>query len=222
MDGTGELFHDLVSALPNGFNITIVGYPCDRFLADAESLQAAREAFPATERFVILAESYSTPLAVRLGASTPFNLAGLILCSGFVNSPISGWRRSLLSVAAPFAFRMPLPRSVARRWLVGGDAPETLVDAVCSAVAKVRSEVMTARLREIFHCDVRREFAQVAVPIVYLQASRDRLVDPSALDEMRLIKPDLNFVRIDGPHLILQRQAQKGAQVIADFVRALS
>jgi hypothetical protein len=48
-----------------------------------------------SEPFVLLAESFSTPVAIRVAAENPTNLKGLILCAGFATSPVSGLPRML-------------------------------------------------------------------------------------------------------------------------------
>ncbi len=164
MDGTGELFREFVDALPREFGPIIVRYPADRRLTYPGLLQWIQAACPQTGRFVLVAESYSTPLAIQLAATNPPNLAGIILCAGFASSPIRGSRRSICSLLAPALFRISLPEFAARRWLVGPDAPQSLVESVRTAIQSVPPEVLALRLRDVLTWDVRyRLLAQVSV-----------------------------------------------------------
>ena len=221
MDGTGRLFRSFVEALPPGMETVTVRYPADASLSYPELENFVQAACPISGPFVLLAESFSTPLAIRYAASNSGNLEGLVLCAGFATSPVRGWRRFLGSLLAPLMFHVPLPNLAAKLWLVGPDAPPSLLAAVRSAVSSVQSKVLAARLRAVLRCDVRAELGRVAVPILYIQAQQDRLVSPSCLEELRRIKPQMAVTVLEGPHLLLQREPSKAAEVVTRFVRSL-
>ena len=135
MDGTGELFSPFIAALPEPFEAVAVGYPTERYLSYSELEKFVRDACPISEPYMLVAESFSTPLAIQYAATNPANLEGLVLCAGFASSPVKGWRRLLGSLLAPLVFRIPLPNLVAKLWLVGLDAPTSLLTAVRSAIS---------------------------------------------------------------------------------------
>jgi pimeloyl-ACP methyl ester carboxylesterase len=221
MDGTGELFTDFVKALPEAFETVVVRYPSDRFLPHSELASLVRESCPVTVPFVLLAESYSTPLAIQYAAANPTNLAALVLCAGFASSPVGGWRRVLASLLAPIMFRTPLPKFAAEFWLLGPDAPSTLLTAVQVTNSSVKPNVLAARVREVITCKVLAELEQITVPILYIQAKRDRLVSAKCLEDIQRIKPQVKVAKLDGPHLLLQREPQKSAEVVSQFFRGL-
>jgi pimeloyl-[acyl-carrier protein] methyl ester esterase len=64
MDGTGMLFAGFVTALPESFETMTVRYPTDRPLSNLELEGIVRAACPVTEPFMLVAESFSTPLAI--------------------------------------------------------------------------------------------------------------------------------------------------------------
>ena len=174
MHGTGELFDEFMRMMPEPKHIEAPYYPADA-IPSYDQLQAMVEFIaPASEDFVLLAESFSTPLAIQYAATNPPNLRGLILCAGFATSPLRGCRRSFVSLIAPLAFRLPLPRIAASRFLVGMDAPESLHAAVRSAIHAVRPAVLAARLRQVLATDGRLALGNVSVPILYIQAEQDR------------------------------------------------
>ena len=168
---------------------------------------------------MLLAESFSTPLAIKYAASNPEHLEKLVLCAGFATSPVRSWRRFLGSLLAPLMFCVPLPNLAAKLWLVGSDASPSLLAAVRSAVSSVQSKVLAARLRAVLGCDVRAELSRVAVPILYIQAKQDRLVSASCLEELRRIKPQMAVTVLEGPHLLLQREPRRAAEVVAAFAQ---
>lgn len=218
MHGTDELFREFMSRLPEPKHIEALHYPTDVSLSYSQLLKAVESFVPATEDFVLLAESFSTPLAIQFAATKPPSLKGLILCAGFSTSPVRGWRRIVASFLTPVLFHLPLPESVCKRWLVGRDASSSLLAAVQTAVSLVHPKVLATRLRAILVCDVRPELSQVTVPILYVQAKQDCLVHEHCVDEIRRVQPQTKVVKIGGPHLILQREPKQAAQAIAEFV----
>ena len=205
--------------MPKQIATAVVRYPGNQSLSYPELLDFVQSSVPPADPFVLLAESFSTPVAIQFAAKNPPNLRGLILCAGFASSPAHGWRRFTGSSFAPLAFRLPLPKFVASRMLLGLDPPPPLLVSVRDAIRSVSPDVLSARLRAVLTCDVRDELAQVAVPVLYLNASRDRLVPQSCLEEIKRIIPHVEIAAIAGPHLLLQREPQQAAHAVAEFVQ---
>jgi pimeloyl-[acyl-carrier protein] methyl ester esterase len=220
MDGTGELFSPFVAALPKSFETVIVRYPTDQCLSYQELEGLVRAACPTSEPYILLAESFSTPLAMRFAATHPENLAGIVLCAGFASSPATGLRRLLGRLLAPILFHLPLPSFAMKFWLVGPDASSSLVKTVKSAVSTVRPRVLATRMSAVLKCEARADLTRIEVPILYLQATGDRLVSSSCVEEIRQIRPQVKIEAIEAPHLILQRQPHRAAEVVAEFARS--
>jgi len=218
LDGTGTLFEDFVAALPREFSKVIVRYPADECLSYAELEQCVADVTLSSAPFVLLAESFSTPLAIRLAAKQPAGLMGLVLCAGFAVSPLRGLLRLTALGVTLISFRLPLPTTVLRALLIGRDARQPLLTAVRSAVSSVSPSVLAGRLRMVLMCDERRSLAEAGVPILYLQAGNDRVIGESCLTEIRKIKQDVRTVQIAGPHLLLQSKPTETADVVAEFV----
>ncbi len=219
MDGTGELFRDFANALPEEFKTVVVRYPTDNYFSYAQLSSFVESARPVSEPFVLVAESFSAPLAIQYAATKPSNLKALVICAGFVTSPLRGWRRFLCSRFAPLFFRVALPEIVAKHLLVGPCAPSSALAALRAAVSSVRPRVLSARVRVVLTCDARAELGQVAVPILYLQAKQDRLVGAWCSEEIRKMMPETTVMVIDGPHLLFQREPQLTADAIVKFIR---
>lgn len=221
MDGTGELFLDFIAEISDEFETKDVRYSTDKYQSYSELVGLIRVSVPADAPFVLVAESFSTPLAIHYAATKPPNLKGLVLCAGFATSPLRGWRRFVASIIAPIAFRFTLPTLACKLFLVGADAPASLVTAVRSAISIVRPNVLSGRLRSVLRCDFRADLAQVDVPILCIRAERDRLVGASCLEEILRVKPETHVVAVSGPHLLLQREPAQTARIVAGFIGQL-
>ena len=221
LDGTGNLFANFVSALTPNLDTRIVRYPTDRLLSYADLFSFVVDAVPQTQPFVLLAESFSTPLAVRLAATNPASLKGLVICAGFIRNPVRGWLRHMKTLVHPFLFRIPPPRFVIEHFLIGAHAPRELRDDVRRTLRSVSPEVVALRVQAVMACDASEPLVRVRVPTLYLQAEQDRLVRKSSFQEIQKLKPDTVLISIAAPHFVLQREPRKAADLIAHFLADL-
>jgi pimeloyl-ACP methyl ester carboxylesterase len=212
------MFTDFLAALPPILVGTVVAYPTKTFLPYNELLQIVEAAVPKTEPFVVLAESYSAPIALRYAATKPPNLAGVILCAGFVQTPLGSWSRLARMVAKPWIFALPPPSFILEYFLIGQNAPPALTQTLRKTLQLVQPDVLCGRVREVLNCDARSDLARTAVPILYLRALHDRLLSASCHEEILRIKPDTVFATVKAPHLLLQREPEEGANLVAAFM----
>ena len=217
MDGSGELLREFVAALPEGMVVETLRYPAEVWVPGREMAKTLAAALPA-EPFVLVAESYGTGLAVRMAGIRPAGLRGVVLCAGFCTSPLLGWKRWAAMRLAPVLGHVGLPKWAVRRWMVGGDAAAGLVESVVAAVSWVEPKVLTAWVREALRSNVLADLALVRVPVLYLQPTQDRVVDPECIEEVRRVKTGRTLA-IDGPHLLMQTQPELVAEVVMGFVR---
>jgi pimeloyl-[acyl-carrier protein] methyl ester esterase len=222
LDGTGNLFANFMSFLPKEIAAVCVRYPSDTDLDYNQLLSVVRTVTSDPVPFVLLAESFSTPLAIQFAATNPPNLRGLILCSGFATSPLRGVQRRIVFRAAPMLMRLPLPDFLIRFLLVGHNASPALLHKVRSTIASVTSQVLANRLRQVLACDASKELAGINVPLLNLRGSEDRLISKWCAMQIQLAKTDASYKELSGPHLLLQRFPQEAADIITSFIHGLT
>ena len=215
LDGTGDLFRPLLDVIPTRYATRVVTYSADRFIAYADLLDVVEQQLGDEDEVVLVAESFSGPLAVRYAAAHPRRVAAVVLCASFVRPPFWGWLRWFL---VPALFRAPPPGVVIRRLMVGRDGPDSLVRAVQAAVTRVSPEVIAERLKEVAGVDCAAALRDIRAPVLYLAATRDALVGNPAVEAVRAARPDVRVRRIDGPHLILQRAPAEAWREIQTFL----
>lgn len=220
-DGTGDLFQDFVASLPDDFASHIVRYPTSEDLSYAALLALVRAAVLPSHPIVLVAESFSVPIAIIYAADNPSNLKALILCAGFARSPVCGIQRSILRWIGPVLFRIAPPRLMIRMLLVGRGASDSLLSRVRKAVLSVHRHVLVGRLNSVLDCDVRGDVAKNRVPMLYLRADRDRVIAASCGQEIANLNPLCTIAEINGPHLLLQRNPIESANAILSFIRKL-
>jgi pimeloyl-[acyl-carrier protein] methyl ester esterase len=221
LDGTGELFVDFIAALPESWSTTTVAYPTDRFLPYADLHPFVAGAVPQSEPFVLVAESFSAPLAVWYAATNPRNLAAVVVCAGFVSNPVRAWSGTLKALAKPWLFKLKPPRTILEYFLLGQHAPFDLLQRLRHALERVSPDVLSGRVREVLDRDARDDLRRTAVPPLYLEATRDRLLSSSCKNDFSQLRPDTVARSVDAPHLLLQREPQKAANIMLTFINSL-
>lgn len=219
LDGTGKLFQPLLAQLPGYLAPAVISYPTDVFLDYHQLVEYVRERVPTDINFVLLAESFSGPIALELAASQPSNLLAVILCATFVSNPVhrfTSWAGSLLSAEL---FRFTPPRCIVRHFLLGQRASEAVINTFIDAVETVPGKVLSARLKSVFKVDAKEALRDCRVPILYLSAKQDKLIGEGSAKEITALNPAVEVVRLDGPHFLLQSEPAKAAGAIDTFLR---
>jgi pimeloyl-[acyl-carrier protein] methyl ester esterase len=222
MDGTGNLFGDFIEALPSGIEAKILRYPGDHIQSYTQLLHFLESSLPASAPFVLVAESFSAPLAIQWASTGRANLKGLVICAGFAASPVRGWLRRLCLFLSPICFLIQPPDIVIRGFLVGRVASDSLVSAVRLAIRSVRATVLAHRLRLTLTSDSRSALSKVKAPILFIQPTQDNLVSSTCLNEMREIRPEAVVELIPGPHLLLQARPRESAEIVGKYARQVT
>ncbi|MGO3126597.1 MAG: alpha/beta fold hydrolase [Luteimonas sp.] len=214
MDGSGALLGEFVSAMTPRFQVDVVTYPTDRILGYDRLQALVIEHLPRDTPFLLIGESFSGPIAIRIAAARPRGLIGLVLCATFAASP-QPWFRPLRSLLA-----LPLPKPPTRLLMpamMGRWTTREWTHREQVALAAMPAAVARERLSEVLNVDVTAELARIECPVLYLQASHDRLVPRRCWREIHTHIQRAKRVRLQGPHFILQHQPALAAQAIRQY-----
>lgn len=217
MDGTGSLFEPLLPLLPAALSTQVISYPPDQRLGYAPLTELVLAQLPRHEPFALLGESFSGPVAAAVAArSTP---VALVLVCSFVTNPHPSLRmlRPLLPwLPSPGAVMGPLSLA-----LMGAHATPELRTALARALGQVDPAVLKFRAAAALQADARASLAAVRCPVLYLQATQDRVVPRRCLAEVLGVRPDTELSAIEGPHFLLQTQPAACARALASFLGPL-
>jgi sigma-B regulation protein RsbQ len=216
LDGTGARITPFLREMEGAVPVRILEYPPNRPLGYAELESLVRQGLPQGERYALLAESFSGPIAIRVAADPPPGLTGLILCGTFAKNPFP-WLRAVRALAVRVPFKS-LPRWLRAPLLWGSGDPRRAPPAAQRASAGVAPAVIRRRLHEVLTVDVRRQLAAIELPILILQPTRDRIV-PRAAARLLAQAPRAEVADIEGPHLLLQSRPVESAAAVLRFLR---
>jgi pimeloyl-ACP methyl ester carboxylesterase len=217
LDGTGDLFDPLLAELDTDVRPVVVRYRSPPLTRYEDCQAAVTSQLPANEPYVLLGESFSGPIAVSIAATRPPGLRGVILSASFVSSPTPTLKR-----LQPLVRFLPMggkPGWVSNYLLLSPSASPALRDHFARTMASVAPPDLRARLREIALVDVSHKLAAIDAPILYLRATRDRLVPAECADRIARATSRVRIVDFEAPHMLLQTAPGECARVIGEFVR---
>jgi pimeloyl-ACP methyl ester carboxylesterase len=219
MDGTGELFENLLAELPPNQKTVVVRYPTSTVLNYEELTALADMQIPKNIPYVLLGESFSGPIAIALAASANEQLKGVILCCTFAINP-----RPLLSY---WSFLVPAISitdtllSVTSKLLMSSFKDCKVYEQLKATLPRVSPETMRARLDAVIGVNYLVELAKINVPILYLKGKKDHLVPSAASKTIVKYAKNISLVELDAPHLLLQIVAKKASSEISGFMQKI-
>lgn len=218
MDGTGILFKRFIEALAPKIDVKVVRYPAQPIGYDGLET-FARDMLPRNGPFVIVAESFSGPVAVSLAASCSSRLVGLVLCCTFVRNPYP-----LLKPFHLLAEHIPVdkvPIRLLSYMLMGGESTAELCSSLRFSLAQVSSATLRERLHAVLTVDVSAKFASIQAPVLYVRALHDRVVPGTTADLLLQLLPSMKIAEIAGPHFLLQTAPAEAARAIEAFIQEI-
>jgi pimeloyl-ACP methyl ester carboxylesterase len=215
MDGTGDLFGAFAAALDTRISVVIVRYPRREVLDYSALLEVARANLPGDMPFVLLGESFSGPIALRLAAGGPHGLVGLVLCCSFARNPFP-----MLQPFRPLLRALPIRfgQRLVSRFLFGRYATPQLREALQQTLSRVDAVVLRSRAAEVLTVDVSSLLRHLRLPLLYLRATEDQLVPSSAARFIRECMAGAEVIEVIGPHGLLQAKPTEAAEKVSAFV----
>jgi pimeloyl-ACP methyl ester carboxylesterase len=216
LDGTGKLFAPLIPLLQPHFDLTVVTYPdLDSF---NEYVDCAQGQLPEEPGYSLVAESFSGPVALALMARWPGQIGPSVLCATFARSPLASLTamagyvpEQMFSIGALSEFCLDVDEVEDEDFSETQPLPMNIMDQIDGILLKHR---ITAFSR----IDVSALLPHIEVPILYLNALRDRILSKNDAIMMQQSLPHFERIDIDGPHLLLQTQPQQCAELISKHV----
>lgn len=225
LDGTGRLFGRLADALKGRLETEVVTYPEDPSLGydaltklAAERLKALCERTMPARRAMVLGESFSGPIAVRLAARHPRRVAGLVLAATFLTAPLPGW---LMRMGAAISHRR-LPDALVRTMMLGQHRDAELAAFIEALSRSLAPDLISARVRAVAGCDARSDFATVACPVLVLHGVSDYLVSCRPIVRAAAACPGARVRLLPAPHMLLQTATATSADEITTFAESIA
>jgi pimeloyl-[acyl-carrier protein] methyl ester esterase len=214
LDGTGLLTEEFAAGDWKGLAVQVIPIPkegAQDYPALANKIAADLPPGP----LILLGESFSSPLALRIAAQERQRVTALVLAGGFCSSPLSP-ALSLIPVRPLFLIRPPA--TILRKFLAGPDAPKSLIQRLSKAIRSVSSGTLTERVRVILALQEKDCPAPEGMPTLLLQARQDAMIpwETQSRLERHFVEPTV--VWIDSPHLLLATRPEACREAVLAFL----
>jgi hypothetical protein len=175
---------------------------------------------PKSRPFVIVAESFGGPIAVKL-LQKPLPVKACVFCATFIKAP-----RPLLLNLTRFLplnslLKLPLPKALIKWGLVGmpHKTPNNVIDLVGKTVKTLDSKQMVNRIKMLSKLDVEPLLKHLPqINYCYIKATKDKLVPANCVKPFEKEIKTLQVNEVEGGHFILQSNPQDCWAVIAPLL----
>ncbi len=212
MDGTGLLFKPLIDALPDSIEIQIVSYSATEKQTYSELVEIVIKQLP-KHPFVLLAESFSGPIAYLLSLHKNVPISQLILVASFLSNPFPRASAILRLLPLNILLSLPVPSCLLQYFCFGSLANDELLVLFGNSLKQVSSRVLAFRLRQIL--SIRIPVVRSSVDCLIITASSDRLISASISVDIKHFFIDPVESKISGAHFLAQTN-------VKELVRKLS
>ncbi len=204
LEGTGHLFDAFVKCLPAGSQAKIVSYPTGTPLRYEQLEELVVPELPTSGKYIILAESFSGPIALALASRGGADLMAIVLVASFAYRALG--RTGLLLARLPLSMicRLPIPNFVLRTFLLGRSASEDDLNRTRAAIGEVRPQVLACRVKEALTSDYGKRQRNRAARVVAIFAEYDHLLRVASRRSVMEVCPAAEVEVVAAPHLAFQ------------------
>ncbi len=207
LDGTGRLFEPVIPLLEQQFRLTVVTYPNLNSFNDY--INCARSQLPAEPGYSILAESFSGPVALALMAQQGDQIGPSVLAATFSRSPLQALTQmasiipsQLFSIGTLNEYCLDVSANSSHDDTDTAPLPMDVTQQLDGSQLKHRIEINS-------RIDITAMLPDIQTPLLYLRATRDRIVSEAHAELLQDNLPNLRRVDIDAPHLLLQTRPRE-------------
>jgi len=218
LHGTPEMFGRLKKALPSRIETEMIELPTKGDQHYSTLSTWLNDTLSTGRPRLIIAESFSGPLALRLAALRPSEICGIVLAASFCDAPI---HPGIALLPLRPLFMVQPPRSALRHFLIGDDAEDEDINHLRKVVQKVPAKTLTSRVRTVLELQEQDNPSLPNIPMLLLQAQNDNLVPWDAQQRLEACYPKADVHWIESPHLILQRHPEQCLNFIQRFIEGI-
>lgn len=164
---------------------------------------------------VLVGESFSGPIAMKLALRERGRIEALVIVGGFCASPAPS---GLALLPLRPLFMLPPPAMLLRKYLVGEDASDEKVHALTEAIHGIPAATLSERAQVILTLKEDDCPSFETLPILLIQAHHDALLAWDVQSRLERHFPEAEAVWIESPHLLLFMNPDACRAAVVDFL----
>lgn len=215
LDGTGRLFSPLLECVDDPARFLVVRY--QDVPADLDQLSQQAEAIiPEGQAVILIAESFSSLVALRLLERGRIEIGGILFFAGFARAPcplLLNLARFVPAFIIKFFSTHPV---LVRLFFLTNKMPLSIFNLYLDVERGIPQEVLKDRIRLLYEAK-NLPSIKTDIPFGQLRVRGDLLVSKRSTADLRTLNPELFFWEVDGTHFFLQTNPKKSLQIIREF-----
>lgn len=213
MDGTGELFEAFLSNFDGDY--IVIPLPQSGSQDHAFLANIIKEQLP-TQDYILLAESFSGGIIPELLKKSHPHMKGVIFIASFLSSP----NQFLLSIAKLLPIKTLASATLStifhKFFFFGQGVSKEFLSKFITVTKSIPDLVLKSRLEVMSQQRIPTTTSDK--PSVYIQACSDRLISSQKSGEFIKVFTNIKYIKIEGPHFILQAQPKESARLITEAI----
>lgn len=214
-DGTGVLYAPLQAALGDAYSTTVITYRDEVTFNDYVESVASNLT---SDQIVLIAESFSGPIALELIKRYPSKIKCAVLCATFAMSPFR-YLAGLSRFVPTLLFRLNIAQEIILRYFCfDRKSAPSLIEKSLSVIQSVPADVIKNRIMVLAGINMYPSLSQMVIPVLYLQAINDRIVSEDLSNRLVSGLSNVTVQKIEGPHLLFQSRPDECVVHIRSFI----
>lgn len=210
------MFFPITPLLEKHFVVHMVRYS-DEITLD-EYVESALAQLPANSPVSLVAESFSGPIAMILLANKRANFLASVLCATYCRSPLPFLTQASNYLPERLFASNPVSNVLLDLFATGIHSNPDVRNRLREVVKKISPGQRQNRIKLVNKVDVTDKIKNIEVPLLYIQATKDRIVLANSADEIMRHARNMRIEKVTGSHMILQTQPEKCAELIISHV----
>ena len=144
LHGSAELFSSVKQHIPASVETDYVEYPTEGPQSYSALTAWLNEHLASGNPRLIIAESFSGPIALRLAASRPDEISGVVLVASFCDAPM---HPGIALLPLRLLFMVQPPHTALRHFLIGDDVSDGELIDLQNVIKSLPSSLLASRVR---------------------------------------------------------------------------
>ncbi len=216
LDGSGDLFEHFEQALAPSLSIKTVLYPFKEGLGYDVLTEYVRDILPEDEPYMLLAESFSGPIAVSIATEENPAMKGLILVNTFLSNPNPLLIKLSRLLPDPWLVQPP---NVVLHWLLSNSEDNAVsVQELNRCIKGLSANLTRSRLQSVAKINVTEQAKSIDLPVMLMQSRTDALVKRRVTNQLKASFEQAEFHQFKAGHFLLQTQPTQSARAVQAFI----
>lgn len=216
LDGTGKLFQPLLKILPSDIDVLVINYPTHKLLNYNELVEYVLSYIPINEKFILVAESFSGPIAYSISQQKGKTLVSIIFVATFLEQPKPTILKILIKLPLNYLLKFSVPIFILRYIFFSKNIDKQIIQTLKKTLKNIPVETIIHRIQKI--STLQKALIKVDMNVYYILAQKDKIIPYKVINSFQNIFNKVKIYPLNSGHLVLQSFPKECADIIVDII----